>query len=263
MTILQALILGIIQGITEFLPVSSSGHLEIAQYFLGLEDLHQYITFDLVTHLGTLCAIFVVYTTEIRGLFSGDLTRLKQIIIGTLPLFPTLLILKPIESLYNQPHLLGFFFIATSALLYAGIRWGYEKSSSERKKSWWRDAFVIGIFQALALIPGVSRSGSTISGARLLGWEKQEAVTFSFLLAIPAIIGGTCLKIFQFIVLGENHYAPLTLFHYLTGFVTAFFVGYLALLLLIRLASKEKFMYFVWYCLLLGLAVSSYFYIKL
>lgn len=263
LSVLQAFFLGIIQGITEFLPVSSSGHLEIAQYILGLENLDQYITFDLVCHLGTLCAIFVVYATQIKKLFTNDYTRLKQVIIGTLPLFPILLILKPVESLYNKPHLLGLFFLTTAALLYTGIRWGYEKPASDKKKSWWQDAIIIGTFQTIALLPGVSRSGSTISGARLLGWEKQDAVTFSFLLAIPAILGGATLKLFQLTLLGETQQGSLDLIHYVVGFATAFFIGYLALLLLIRLASKEKFMYFVWYCLLLGLATSFYFYVKL
>jgi undecaprenyl-diphosphatase len=261
-TLFYAIILGIIQGITEFLPISSSGHLTLAQYFLGLEDLEQFITFDLVCHLGTLLAIVVVYPLEIKSLLSGrNRTCLYQIVLGTLPLFPIVLILKPIENLFDKPNLLGFFYFITAALLFAGIRWGFPKPENERRKRWWQDALAIGCFQALAILPGVSRSGATISGARLLGWDKLEAVTFSFLLAIPAILGGTALKLLQMYALGERQGADIPFFIYAAGFITSFIVGYFALLLLIRLASKEKFMYFVWYCLLLGLAISSYFYI--
>jgi undecaprenyl-diphosphatase len=258
-TVIQAFFLGIVQGITEFLPVSSKGHLALFQYFFGLENLDGFIVFDLVLHLGTLCSIFVVFHSQILKLFAGDSVRVRQIIIGTLPLFPIVFILKPIESLFDKPYLFGFFFILTAGILYAGIRWGYNKTPQEKKKSWWKDALVIGFFQTMALLPGVSRSGSTISAARLVGWDKQDAITFSFLLAIPAILGGSALKLLQITFLGGAEVNQMDLPQYLIGFVAAFLVGYAALMLLIRLASKDKFMYFVWYCLALGLLTSFYF----
>jgi len=256
---LEAIILGIIQGLTEFLPVSSSGHLALGQTFFGFSNLDDFILFDLICHMGTLFSILFVFNSQIRSLFTGNRTQLFQIILGTLPLFPILLILKQVESLYSQVQLLGFFFMTTSFILWAGIKWGRVKPEAERKQHWAKDALIIGVFQTLALLPGVSRSGSTISSARLLGWKKEDATTFSFLLAIPAILGGTTLKLLQ-LISSENLYQPTeSLTPYIAGFTTSFFVGIFALLLLIRLAAKEKFMYFVWYCLILGIGTTIYF----
>ncbi len=262
MTLTQALLLGIVQGITEFLPVSSSGHLTLLQYFFGFQSLDGFILFDLVLHLGTLCAIFAVFQTEILRLFGKDPSRFRQVVLGTLPLFPLAFILKPIESVFDKPEFFGLFFLVTAALLYAGIRFGYEKPPKERELSKWKDSLFIGLFQALAIFPGISRSGSTISAARLAGWSQSDAVTFSFLLAIPAILGGASLKTLQILTLKNDSLPPLGSLQYVAGFCAAFIVGYAALNLLIRLATKEKFMYFVWYCLALGAATSFYFLIK-
>lgn len=258
MSLIQAFLLGIIQGITEFLPISSSGHLALGQFVFGL-DIEEHIPFDLICHLGTLCAIFAVYATKIKSLFSKESKMLKQILIGTLPLFPIVFILKPIENVYSQPHLLGFSFLTTAFLLFAGIRWGHEKTVQEKKRRSFFDPLVIGLFQTIALLPGISRSGSTISGARLLGWTRDEALTFSFLLAIPAILGGVALKTMQLIFSEGVVLSDTTCIHYFIGFFTSFFVGYLALKELIKLAMKEKLMYFVWYCLILGIGLLVYF----
>lgn len=255
---IEAIILGIIQGLTEFLPVSSSGHLTLAQHLLGFKDLDHYIVFDLTCHMGTLFAILYVFKDHIRNLFTGDRTKLYQIVIGTLPLFPIILILKQIESIYNKIHLLGFFFLLTAFLLWAGIKWGWVKSETNRKQSWIKDALTIGAFQTLALLPGVSRSGSTISSARLLGWKSEDAISFSFLLAIPAILGGTALKLMQLIASDESLQQSISINSYIAGFTTSFIVGIFALLLLMRLVAKEKMMYFVWYCLFLGIGTLFY-----
>ncbi len=257
-TIVEAIILGIIQGLTEFFPVSSSGHLALTQYLLGFNNLSHYIGFDLACHMGTLFAILYVFKDHILDLFTGDRTRLYQIVIGTLPLFPILLILKQVESMYDQVHLLGYFFLTTAFLLWIGIKWGWVKSQTKRKQTWIKDALIIGVFQTLALLPGISRSGSTISSARLIGWDRDDAISFSFLLAIPAILGGTALKLIQLVANGESIQQSLSLSSFIAGFTTSFFVGILALFLLMRLAAKEKMMYFVWYCLFLGLGTLYY-----
>jgi len=256
---LEAFILGIIQGISEFLPVSSSGHLMLGQHLFGLNNLQQNILFDLFCHLGTLFAIFFVYGTEIKNLFINNRLRLKQIVIGTLPLFPLLLILKPVESTFDQTRYLGLLFIVTALLLYLGIKLGRDKPEDQLKKKWWQHALIIGIFQMIAILPGVSRSGSTISGARLLGWNRHDAVMFSFLLVIPAILGGTALKLLLLFFGDQSIHHPLGISQYVAGFSTSFIFGYFALLLLIRLAVKEKFIYFVWYCLFLGIATTIFF----
>lgn len=258
MTTLDAIILGIVQGLTEFLPVSSSGHLKLTQYFLGLQNLDRYIVFDLVCHLGTLLAILSLFFRPICQIFQTKITVLWQVVIGTLPLFPLLLIMKPIKAAYADPSYLGYFFLMTSAILFLGFRFGKEVSEVNRQKHTWRDALLIGIWQAIAILPGVSRSGATISGARLLGWAPYDAVFFSFLLAIPAIIGGTILEV------GKLWWHPetaidLPIAQYVAGFMTSFFVGLAALQLLLRLAVRNKFSYFAWYCLFLGLGTLYYF----
>jgi undecaprenyl-diphosphatase len=260
-TILDALILGIVQGLTEFLPVSSSGHLKLFQSLLGLQQLDHYILFDLVCHLGTLLAIVLIFFQQIKSaaLFQNS-TRFWQIVIGTLPLFPLVLIMKPIKAIYADPSYLGFFFIVTAIILFLGIRFGKTLPPKEQDQHPWRDAFCIGLWQAFAIFPGVSRSGSTISGARLLGWIPQDAVTFSFLLAIPAILGGVTLEFIKWWQHPELTVSiPLT--HYLTGFLFSFFVGFFSLKALMRFVVTNRLSYFAWYCLILGLATTYYFHI--
>lgn len=260
MTLFDAIILGIVQGLTEFLPVSSSGHLKLAQYFLGLEHLDKYVIFDLVCHLGTLAAILLVFSKSILSLFGKRTTLLWQVGVGTLPLFPLVMLVKPIKAAYADPSYLGFFFLLTSLVLFLGCRFGKTLPQDQVQQNQWKDAFRIGLFQAAAILPGVSRSGSTISGARLLGWNPHEAVVFSFLLAIPAIGGATLFELFKLFEHPENA-IPLSPSHYIFGFFVSFIVGLAALQLLKRLAFQNKFHYFSWYCLLLGLATTCYFHL--
>lgn len=250
----EAILLGLIQGITEFFPISSSGHLTLFQSLLGLQNLDKLIIFDLVCHLGTLLSIACIYRKHIAHLFTKNKTGLLPIFVGTLPLFPAAFFLKPIENLYNETSLLGFFFLGTAAILSIGILWGSEKAVSELQKKTLRDAFLIGCSQAIALLPGISRSGTTISAARLLGWKGEDALSFSFMLAIPAILGGTCLKIFHLAASSSNMLtSPLPLFPYAMGFLSSFLTGTFTLWLLIKLDAKQKLLYFVWYCFFLGI----------
>lgn len=259
MTTLEAFILGIIQGITEFLPVSSSGHLELGQYFLGFSNLHNYIFFDLVCHLGTLFSLLIVFYTQIKDVIVSDRTRLIQIIVATLPLFPLVLVMKPIKAMFDEPQYLGYCFIFTALILYLGIR--AESNVRVRKPSnSWRDALIIGLFQAVAILPGISRSGATISAGRMLGWRSQDAITFSFLLAIPAILGGVALELIN-LLSGKStlNLTSMGWTEYSIGFLSSFIMGYFALVLLMKLATKNKFLYFVWYCLLVGISTLIYF----
>ncbi len=254
MTFINAIILGIVQGLTEFLPVSSSGHLTLMQALLGMKNLHEYVVFDLVCHLGTLLAIFCVFYRSIYELVTENRRLFWQISLATLPLFPLVLLIKPIKSLFNQPELLGFFFLITAFLLWCGIRFAGAKADP---KASFRDALLIGTFQAFAILPGVSRSGSTVSAARLLGWSYEEALRFSFLLAIPAILGGVAIETLQ--LLKNETAVSIGLAPYLAGFLTSFIFGLGSLFLLLKLAAKNKFMYFVWYCLFLGVTTLIYF----
>lgn len=260
MSTLEALLLGIIQGLTEFLPVSSSGHLTLTQSLLGLKHLDQLILFNLVCHLGTLCSIFCIFYQPILSLFKTDRTQLFQLILGTLPLFPLLIILKPIKTLFDSPQYLGYFFLTTAAILWIGQRFSSTVSLETLKARKWRDPLIIGMFQAVAILPGVSRSGTTISGARLIGWDFQKAVRFSFLLAIPAILGGTVLEAGQLILNHEKYpHVDLGIAQYGIAFIAAFIMGYLSLRWLTSIGSGKKFIYFVWYCLLIGFFSLWYF----
>lgn len=259
MTLLQAMILGLIQGVTEFLPISSSGHLHLAEYFLGLDNLDRYVLFDLACHLGTLLAIVCVFATKIRSLFTTEKTRLYQLGIALLPLFPLVALLKPIKTFYADPAFLGIFFMCTAFILFLGIRFGKIASAEQKQHSRWRDALSIGLWQTAAIFPGVSRSGSTISGARLLGWTPIEAVTFSFLLAIPTILGAVSLELINLWRHPEN-VADISGAAYLIAFFISFGIGAMALKLFMYLAARNQFSCFAWYCLFLGLAVSFYFY---
>lgn len=260
MTTFDAVILGIVQGLTEFLPVSSSGHLKLAQFLLGLHSLDKLILFDLACHLGTLLAIVLVFYKDLKSALTSNFRLLMLVGIATLPLFPLVWLLKPIKSLYASPGVLGFFFLATAAILFLGIWLGRTQSRpTPPLQSKW-DALRIGLWQALAILPGISRSGATISGARMLGWDYIDAVRFSFLLAIPAILGGTVLELFSWWKAPES-VAALPLGYYGVGFAFSFATGYAALRLLMASGAKSKFSYFAWYCLFLGLATTAYFHL--
>jgi undecaprenyl-diphosphatase len=242
MTPWDAVLLGIIQGLTEFLPVSSSGHLQLTQYILGFKQLQNYILFDLVCHLGTLLAITVVFLPHIKL----SPLRIYQIILGTLPLFPLVLILKPIKNLFDQPEYLGLCFLFTSLILFLStLKWPQREQNSY-------DPIKIGLFQAIAILPGISRSGCTISAARFLGWSKEEAFNFSFLLAIPAILGASVLEVYQ-LIKSPSSTTEISLFIYFTGFIFSFVIGCITLRLLKQMLLHDKWVYFAWYCLFLGL----------
>ncbi len=259
MTIWQAFLLGLIQGITEFLPISSSGHLALGQYLLGFKNLHEYILFNLVCHLGTLTAILYVFFPIIKENLTFRSSRLWQVGLGTLPLFPLLLILKPIKSIFNQPELLGPCFLVSACLLFASVYWRFPQDDHREKYKKWQEPLTIGLFQSIAILPGISRSGATISAARLLGWSKENAIQFSFLLAIPAILGGTILESWQAWHASETILFKINPWAFVVGFFTSCLVGCLSLWALIRLIIQDKWVYFAWYCLILGCATTIYF----
>jgi undecaprenyl-diphosphatase len=256
MTEWQAFFLGVVQGVTEFLPVSSSGHLALGQYFLGFENLQKYILFNLICHLGTLLAILYVFFPVVKETFTTNRKLFWQVILATLPLFPLVLILKPLKTLFDHPQILGPCFLVSAGLIFLSIYWRFplKKVSLERS---WKDSLTIGAFQAIAILPGISRSGATISAARLLGWKKEQAIQFSFLLAIPTILGGTILEAVQ--VWKSPAPVEIHLWVFIIGFLTSCLVGCLSLWMLIRLIKQDKWNYFAWYCLFLGTLTTLYF----
>lgn len=254
MTPLDALILGIVQGITEFLPVSSSGHLILVEHLLGFKELSKFILFDLVCHLGTLLAILIVLWGPIKETISSK-EKSYQILIATLPLFPLVLVMKKITAIFDQEHLLGFFFLITAAILTIGDLFGKEKKERPRP---YLDAFLIGLSQAVAIIPGISRSGTTISAAKLLGFSGKEAVKFSFILSIPTILGGITLEVLK-LLKSEGSAASLPIEVYLISSVSAFIVGIFSLKLLLNIVESGKFRFFAIYLAILGIITLIYF----
>lgn len=247
---LEALVLGLVQGFTEFLPVSSSGHLTLIQKLLGFKDLQGLIFFDVICHLGTLCSILVIFHKDVIETLK-DKNRMLELFVATLPLFPLVLVIKPIKAIFDRVDLLGYFFLITAFILWWGTKKGYDKPLN--KKPYLLDALTIGIFQGLALLPGVSRSGSTISGARLRGWSMPDAISFSFLLGIIAILGSSIVELAT-----KSNSTPIGILPLTIGFFISFVSGIAALLILIRV-SKKNLLPFAVYCLILGL-VTLYIY---
>lgn len=257
MTTWEAVLLGLIQGITEFLPVSSSGHLELGQYFLGFTDLDRYVLFNLVCHLGTLGSIFYVFFPQIKTSLTTK-KKFVQVVAGTLPLVPLVFFLKPLKSLFDRPQYLGFCFLITSFLLFIGSR--YRRNLQQnRSVSGVKDSLTIGIFQAFAVLPGISRSGATISAARILGWSKEDAISYSFLLAIPAILGGVIIESLHFYTMPAGDILSIDALQFLLGFITSFGMGCVALRFLMSMAAQDKWSYFAGYCFVLGIFTVLYF----
>lgn len=268
MTYLTAFLLGLVQGVAEFLPISSSGHLAIAQNLLGLEDAGSVPEFfDVLLHLGTLIAVFAAYWTDIcemvveffRGI--GDLVHrstpspvpparrlILLIIVGTLPLFAVLPIRKHVQGLADNMVFVGAALIVTGILLFLCDR--VRKGRKTERSATWLDALLVGVGQAVATLPGVSRSGMTITAGCFVGYERRFAVRFSFLLSIPAVLGANILSIGDAVQAGING-AEVPM--YLVGVVTAAVTGYLCIRLLKYVADKGRFGAFAYYCWAVGI----------
>jgi len=236
MTLIQSLILSLIQGITEFLPISSDGHLNLFQYFFKLTPS---LTFDVFLHAATFLSVVFFFRSQIKYFFSN----LKYIIVGSIPAVLVGFFLKDqFESLFSNPKFLPYFFLLTGVLVFST-----KFLKKKDKKITYLSALIIGTFQALAILPGVSRSGCTIFSALLLGLSPLNAFNFSFSLFIPASIGAIVLESKNILnpnVLTQNN---------LIAFILAFIVGIFALKLLQRIISKDKFWIFGVYTIILSI----------
>ncbi|GGH77729.1 undecaprenyl-diphosphatase UppP [Phaeocystidibacter marisrubri] len=265
MNLIEAIVLGIVQGLTEFLPVSSSGHLEIVKVlFNGKTVPEESMFMTVVLHAATALATVVIYRKDIVDIFKGllkfkwnDETKFASfIVISMIPAALVGILLEDqIESLFSkQLTLVGAMLIVTSLLLVLA-----DRAKKTHKKVSAFEAAVIGVSQAIAILPGISRSGATISTSVLLGIDRDKAARFSFLMVIPLILGKMILDlkdIFSGEVATQPQTAPL-----LAGFIAAFVVGLFACRLMIRLVKKAKLTSFAIYCFIVGLiAVGSTFY---
>ncbi len=248
---LHALFLGLIQGITEFIPVSSSAHLKIFKTFFNIPTGEETVLFDLFCHLGTLLALVVYFRKDIVNLISYP-RRLIPFMAALIPLVPFYFLMKPLRDALSNPKLLGFCMMGTAMILFAASL----LRKREKKEFGIKDSLWIGAAQALALIPGISRSAATIGAGLWRGAPPHEAVRFSFLLSLPAIAGGTFLELIKV----KSHLTSLSvsLPHCLIGFTAAAIVGLAAVRFAIPLLQKGVLRPFAGYCLIAGILLSLY-----
>lgn len=266
MTLFSSVILGLIQGITEFLPISSSGHLAIAEHLLHTTGTKTPEFFDVLLHLGTLVAVFVAYWSDIRDMIgeliagARDLARrstpnpvpparrmILLIIVSTLPLFAVLPVKKLVEGLADNMYFVAGALLVTGCLLFASDR--VKKGRKTEKSATLLDALIVGIGQAIATCPGISRSGTTITAGCFVGFERKFAVRYSFLMSIPAILGANILSLKDAFEAGII-WADVPV--YLVGVAVAAVVGYACIRLLKMIAEKGRFGFFAYYCWIVG-----------
>ena len=251
MNLFNVIILGIVQGVTEFLPISSSGHLVIFQHFMNIEEG---LTLNVFLHFGTLLAVVVVFWDDIIGMITLKKEYRKltyYVILGSVPAGVIgILFEDTFERLFSTITVVGIALLVTGTLLWLSDR--IENEERSIKDMDWNDSIVVGFAQAFAIIPGISRSGSTIVGGLFKGLNRQLAAKFSFLLSIPVIGGATLLKTKDLVTMGMGN---ITFFELLVGTLSAALAGYFSIKLLLKLISKEKLSVFAYYCWVLGLAV--------
>lgn len=270
LTFWMAIVLGVVQGVAEFLPISSSGHLSLLQHFFGMEEPDA--LYNILLHFATLVAVCVVYRRDIADMIVEFFRMLAScftktggreagrppearrmillLIVGTLPLFLVLPFDDAVEGLGANPVFVSVMLLVTGCILFLSDRYGGGRKNGRTATV--KDVLLVGAAQGLATIPGLSRSGTTISAGMALGFERGFAVRFSFLLSLPAVFGATLLKVIKVAGSGEIDTGLLPM--YLAGMAVAGVVGYFSISLVKLLADKGKFGMFAYYCWLAGAA---------
>lgn len=266
MSIIEAIILGIVQGLTEFLPVSSSGHIELGKVILGVE-MADPLLFSIVVHAATSLSTIVIFRMDIwmlikllfePRLWNAGRQYILYIIISMVPAgLVGLLYKSELETFFDgNVRLVGFMLIVTALLLFMTT-----KVKRKKGKINYLPAILIGIVQAVAILPGISRSGATISVALMMGVSRSRAARFSFLMVIPLILGATLLDVKDYVELQQagmaatDSVAPIAL---IAGFIAAFLSGLLACTWMIKLVKKSKLQYFAIYCLIAGIVAIAF-----
>ena len=253
----EALILGLIQGLTEYLPVSSSGHLAIGQALFGMNDGADNLMFTVAVHVATVLSTIVILWSEIdwilKGLFKCELNAetkyVLNIIVSMIPVGIVGLFFKDqVEEIFGSGLLVvGFCLLITASLLV----FSYYAKPRQKEHISWKDALIIGIAQAIAVLPGVSRSGSTIATGLMLGNKKESLAQFSFLMVIPPILGEALLDVLK-ILKGEDVMGGIEALPLAIGFLAAFLSGCVACKWMINIVKKGKLIYFGIYCAIVG-----------
>lgn len=256
MELVDAIILGVIQGLTEFLPVSSSGHIELGKAILDtqVQDPDENLLFTVLVHFATALSTIIVFRKDIFELFKGifqfkwneEFQFALKIVLSMIPaVIVGLFFEEQLESLFSGNVLLvGFMLIITGLLLFLA-----GKARDTNKNVSWKDAVIIGVSQAVAMLPGISRSGSTISTSVLLGNDRTKAARFSFLMVVPLIFG----KIAKDLLGGKIEFQADQNLPLIAGFIAAFVTGWIACKWMIKLVKKAKLHYFSYYCFAVGL----------
>lgn len=253
---LQALILGLIQGLTEYLPVSSSGHLAIGSYLFGING-EDNLAFTIVVHVATVLSTFVILWSEIdwifRGLFKfkmNDETKyFLNIVVSMIPIGIVGVFFKDtVEEIFGSGLLIVGCMLLLTALL---LTFSYFAKPRVKENISWKDALIIGLAQACAVMPGLSRSGSTIATGLMLGNKKEKMAQFSFLMVIPPILGEALLDVIK-MAKGDNPFGDVSVIVLVVGFVAAFVSGCMACKWMINIVKKGKLIYFGIYCAIAG-----------
>lgn len=269
MSVWHAIILGLVQGIAEFLPISSSGHLSIMQNLFKMQDIEQgHLFFDVLLHLATLVSVCIAYRKDVMDIlreivswFRRSTPAEKQarepmstrrlilmIVLATLPLFVMVFFNDYVEPLYYSTVFIGIALILTGCMLYVSDRMTPGRKTAKNMRV--GNALIVGICQAVAVVPGLSRSGTTITAGLATGLDREFAVKFSFLISIPAILGANLLSLIDAIKTGfDASLLPV----YLVGMVVAGVSGYFSIGLVRRIAKKGKFGKFAYYCWAVGI----------
>jgi undecaprenyl-diphosphatase len=262
----EALILGLLQGLTEFLPVSSSGHLEIGQALLGTSG-EENLTFAIVVHAATVLSTLVILWKEVAQLFRGTFTTPKwnedknyvaMILVSMIPVFVVGMFFKEqVEGLFGSGLLVvGICLCVTAVLLYFS-EWLSKRRANVGHEVGYKDAIIIGLSQAVAVLPGLSRSGTTIATGLLCGVKKESVTKFSFLMVLIPILGEAFLELLD-VLTGEVATTSISMLPLVVGFVAAFVSGCLACRFMINIVRRQKLIYFAIYCLLAGVFAIVY-----
>ena len=269
MSLIESIILGIVQGLGEFLPISSSGHLVIASELLGIQATEGSMMFNILLHFGTLIAVFIAFFSDIKELviegfkwiFDGFKIRnipqrkfIVLIIVSTLPLFLVLPFKSSIEGLFTSTLFVGIALIYTSILLFLSDK--VIKGRKNIKETSYKNALFVGVMQAIAVVPGISRAGSTITAGLFSGFSREYAVKYSFIMSIPVILGANILEIYEMV----STKTPLGMPIYIciAGVIAAMVSGIFAIKLVKYITNNDKFGIFAYYTLIVGVIVIGF-----
>lgn len=269
--ILLSIFYGIVQGLTEFIPVSSSGHLAILHNLIGLEGFDDKILFTILLHLGTLVSVFILYRKDIGELIAGFFSLIGKlfsgnvkykmlatnekfvvlVLIATAPLIVAAFLDKQIEFLASSTKVIGVLLIINALILFLSDK--IINGNKTAKNATPKNALFVGLTQIIAILPGISRSGSTITAGLINGFNRQFAVKFSFIMSIPTILGASIFKIADFIKDSEEITSSM-ITSGIAGFIAAFISGLFAMIILGIIARKRNFYIFSIYCVIIGIA---------